>query len=451
MITLKEALSLDKEELKEVRKDLAQKIKEKKELGAYVEQLINEEISTSGEGVPIAIKDNIQVKNWSVTCASNILQGYIAPYDAGVIENLKKAGLSPFGRCNMDEFAMGSSTETSFYGKTRNPYDPNRVPGGSSGGSAAAVGAGIAIAALGSDTGGSIRQPAAFCGCVGMKPTYGRVSRYGLSAFSSSLDQIGPFTQNVEDSAILYDIISGHDRRDSTSANVEYKPVASNLNSDRKFTIAVIENYLEGAIEDVRKKLEEAIEALKNAGHKIVYKNRLNTKYDVATYYIIATAEASANLSRYDGVRYGNRAEAQSLKEMYAKTRGEGFGDEVKRRILLGTFVLSSGYYDAYYIKAQKARHLIKEEFEEIFKEADLIFAPVTPTTAFEFGSIKDPLEMYLEDIYTIAVNLAGLPGISMPVGFDSKGLPVGGQFIAKAFDEQTLFDGAYALERLLK
>ena len=451
MITLKEALALDKEEIKEFKKDLIKKIDEKKELGAYIEQLQDIDITTCGDGVPIAIKDNIQVKNWSVTCASNILQGYVAPYDAGVIENLKNAGLAPFGRCNMDEFAMGSSTETSFYGKTRNPYNSNCVPGGSSGGSAAAVGAGIAIAALGSDTGGSIRQPAAFCGCVGMKPTYGRVSRYGLSAFSSSLDQIGPFTQNVEDSAILYDIISGHDRRDSTSANVEYKPVAPNLNSNRKFTIAVIENYLEDASEDVRKKLEDSIEALKKAGHKIIYKNRLNTKYDVATYYIIATAEASANLSRYDGIRYGNRAEANSLKELYAKTRGEGFGDEVKRRILLGTFVLSSGYYDAYYIKAQKARHLIKDEFEEIFKEADLIFAPVTPSTAFEFGSIKDPLEMYLEDIYTIAVNLAGLPGISVPVGFDEKGLPIGAQFIAKAYDEQTLFDGAYTLETLLK
>ena len=451
MITLKEALSLDKEEIKELRKDLLKKIEEKKELGAYVEQLNGSELSISGEGIPIAIKDNIQVKNWNVTCASNILQGYVAPYDAGVIENLKSAGLSPFGRTNMDEFAMGSSTETSFYGKTKNPYNLECVPGGSSGGSAAAVGGGIAIAALGSDTGGSIRQPAAFCGCVGMKPTYGRVSRYGLSAFSSSLDQIGPFAQNVEDAALLYDIISGHDKRDSTSANVEYKPVAPNLNSDRKFTIAVIQNYLEEADAEVRVKIEESIQALKEAGHKIIYKNRLNTKYDVATYYIIATAEASANLSRYDGVRYGNRAEANNLKELYAKTRGEGFGDEVKRRILLGTFVLSSGYYDAYYIKAQKARHLIKDEFEEIFKEADLIYAPVTPKTAFKFGSIKDPLDMYLEDIYTIAVNLAGLPGISLPVGFDKKGLPIGAQFIAKAFDEQTLFDGALALEKILK
>ncbi len=451
MITLKKALTLPKEEIIEFKSDLKKKINEKKDIGAYIEQLTAKEISESGEGIPIAIKDNIQVKNWNVTCASNILQGYVAPYDACVIENLRQEGLAPFGRTNMDEFAMGSSTETSFYGKTKNPHNINCVPGGSSGGSAAAVGGGIAIAALGSDTGGSIRQPAAFCGCVGMKPTYGRVSRYGLSAFSSSLDQIGPFTQNVEDNAILYDIISGHDRRDSTSANIDYKKVSNNLNPDRKLTIAVIENYLESASDEVRKKIEESIEELKKAGHKIIYKNRLNTKYDVATYYIIATAEASANLSRYDGVRYGNRADCVNLKEMYKKTRGEGFGDEVKRRILLGTFVLSSGYYDAYYIKAQKARHLIKEQFEEIFREADLIYAPVTPSTAFEFGSIKDPLQMYLEDIYTIAVNLAGLPAISLPIGFDNKKLPIGAQFIGKNFDEQTLFDGALSLERLLK
>ncbi len=451
MITLREALKLPKEEIVEVRKDLERKIIQNKKLGAYVEQLTDSDISIGSEGIPIAIKDNIQVKNWSVTCASNILQDYIAPYDACVVENLKNAGLSPFGRTNMDEFAMGSSTETSFYGKTKNPFNEKCVPGGSSGGSAAAVSAGIAIAALGSDTGGSIRQPAAFCGCVGMKPTYGRVSRYGLSAFSSSLDQIGPLAKTVEDAAILYDIISGHDKRDSTSANIEYKKVSKNLNGNRKLTIAVIENYLESTSDDVRVKITDAIKALEQAGHKIIYKNRLNTKYDIATYYIIATAEASANLSRYDGVRYGNRAESINLKDMYKKTRGEGFGDEVKRRILLGTFVLSSGYYDAYYIKAQKARHLIKEQFEDIFSEADLIFAPVTPTAAFEFGSIKDPLQMYLEDIYTIAVNLAGLPAISVPLGFNNKNLPIGGQLIGNSFDEQTLFDGALSLENILK
>ncbi len=450
MITLKKALSLPKEELKELKKDLKKKIEEKKEIGAYIEQLTGEDINEYGSGVPIAIKDNIQVKGWSVTCSSKILQGYKAPYNATVIEKMVQFGLSPFGRCNMDEFAMGSSTETSYYGKTLNPHDPNRVPGGSSGGSAAAVGAGIAIAALGSDTGGSIRQPAAFCGCVGMKPTYSTVSRYGLTAFSSSLDQIGPLTQNVEDAAILFDIIKGYDPKDSTSANIAYEKVSDKLNKERKFTIAVIENYLKEASSPVQKAMMDSIKALEDAGHKIIYKNMLDSKYDVATYYIIATAEASANLSRFDGVRYGSRVESSDLKEMYKLTRKEGFGEEVKRRILLGTFVLSSGYYDAYYIKAQKARHLIKRQFAEILDKADLIFAPTAPTTAFEFGSKKDPLEMYLSDIYTISVNLAGLPAISLPIGKDDKNLPIGAQFIAKAFDEQTLFDGALSLENIL-
>jgi len=350
----------------------------------------------------------------------------------------------------MDEFAMGSSTETSFYGKTLNPHNNSRVPGGSSGGSAAVVGGGIAIAALGSDTGGSIRQPAAFCGCVGMKPTYGKVSRYGLSAFSSSLDQIGPIAQNIEDAAILYDIIAGYDPKDSTSVNISHQKISDKLDSDRKLTIAVIQNYIDEAEDEVKKEILNSIKALEEAGHKIIYKNMINSKYDVATYYILATAEASANLSRYDGVRYGNRAKADNLKDIYLNTRGEGFGDEVKRRILLGTFVLSSGYYDAYYIKAQKARHLIKEQFEEIFKEANLIYTPVTPTVAFEFGSKKDPLQMYLSDIYTIAVNLVGLPAISLPIGKSSSGLPIGGQFIAKAFDEQTMFDGAMSLEKTI-
>ncbi len=451
MITLKQALSLPKEEIVQIKKDLKRKIEEQKQLGAYVEQLIDSEISELGDGVPIAIKDNIQVDGWNITCSSKILQNYVAPYNATVIEKMLQNGLSAYGRCNMDEFAMGSSTESSYYGKTLNPFDPNRVPGGSSGGSAAAVGAKIAIAALGSDTGGSIRQPAAFCGCVGMKPTYGKISRYGLSAFSSSLDQIGPITQNVTDSAILYDILAGHDEKDSTSLNIAHDKVSNNLNPDKKLTIAVIQNYLEEASPEIRSKMLEAIKALEESGHKIVYKNMINSKYDVATYYIVATAEASANLSRYDGVRYGRRAEVNNLKDMYIKSRSEGFGDEVKRRILLGSFVLSSGYYDAYYIKAQKARHLIKDQFEAIFKEADLIFTPVTPTTAFEFGSKKDPLEMYLSDIYTIAVNLAGLPAISLPIGKDDQNLPIGGQLIAKILDEQTLFDGALSLERALK
>ena len=450
MITLKEALKLSPSELDDLKKDLKKKIVEQKHIGAYVEQLTGSDINEYGSGVPIAIKDNIQVKGWEITCSSKILQGYKAPYNATVIEKMLNNGLSAFGRCNMDEFAMGSSTETSYYGKTLNPVDNSKVPGGSSGGSAAAVGAGLAIAALGSDTGGSIRQPAAFCGCVGMKPTYGKVSRYGLSAFSSSLDQIGPITQNVEDAAILYDIIAGHDKKDSTSVNMPHQKVSDKLDSDRKLTIAVIENYVEEASKEVKEKIKSSIKALEEAGHKIIYKNMINSKYDVATYYILATAEASANLSRYDGVRYGNRADVSNLKELYLKTRGEGFGDEVKRRILLGTFVLSSGYYDAYYLKAQKARHLIKEQFDEIFKEADLIYTPVTPTPAFEFGSKKEPLEMYLSDVYTIAVNLVGLPAISLPIGKSSDGLPIGGQFIAKAFDEKTMFDGALSLEKII-
>ncbi|PID47170.1 MAG: Asp-tRNA(Asn)/Glu-tRNA(Gln) amidotransferase GatCAB subunit A [Proteobacteria bacterium] len=450
MISLKEALKLNKDELKKLREDLTKKIKEKNDLGAYVEQLTGEDLNISGEGVPIAIKDNIQVKGWNVTSASNILQGYVAPYNAMVVEKLLENGLSPFGRTNMDEFAMGSTTESSFYGTTKNPANPDFVPGGSSGGSAAAVAGGIAIAALGSDTGGSIRQPACFCGCVGMKPTYGKVSRYGLGAYSSSLDQIGPITQNVEDAAILYDIIAGADKRDSTSFQGEHVKISDKLNGERKLTIAVIKNYLENADEDVKTHMKEAIQKLENAGHKIIYKDLQNSKYDVAAYYIIATAEASANLSRYDGVRYGNRAESENLKEMYVKTRSEGFGDEVKRRILLGTFVLSSGYYDAYYIKAQKARHLIKENYEAIFEEADLIFMPVSPSVAPKFGSFADPLQMYLSDIYTISVNLAGLPAISLPLGKNTNGLPVGAQFIANAYKEQTLFDGALGLEKLL-
>ena len=450
VITLKEALKLPKEEIEAFRSDLKKEIEAKKSLGAYVEQLTCKPISEYGSGIPIAIKDNIQVNGWEVTSASNILQGYVAPYNATVIDNMLRHGLAPFGRTNMDEFAMGSSTESSFYGRTLNPHNPNCVPGGSSGGSAAAVAGGIAIAALGSDTGGSIRQPAAFCGCVGLKPTYGKVSRYGLGAYSSSLDQIGPITQNVEDAAILYDIIAGHEPKDSTSANMAHQSVADKLNADRKMTIAVIENYLNEASDEVREKMLEGIKALEKAGHKIIYRNFINSKYDIATYYVIATAEASANLSRYDGVRYGNRGSNENLKEMFIQSRSLGFGEEVKRRILLGTFVLSSGYYDAYYIKAQKARHFIKAQYEAIFKEAELIFMPVTPTTAFEFGSKADPLEMYLSDIYTISLNLAGLPGISVPLGFDSKGLPVGGQLIGQAYGEQALLDGALSLERAL-
>ncbi len=448
MITLKEALSLTDDELSKVTNELKQKINDNKNIGAYVEQLINTDVTVSSSGIPIAIKDNINVKDWEITCSSNILKGYISPYNATVIDNLQKAGLCAFGRTNMDEFAMGSSTESSCYGKTLNPVDNEKVPGGSSGGSAAAVASGLAIAALGTDTGGSIRQPAAYCGCVGMKPTYGRVSRYGIAAYSSSLDQCGPITQNVEDAAILYDIISGYDEKDSTSAkNVDYVPVAPNLDENKKLTIAVIDNFIKDASEDVKNAFEKTIKSLEAQGHTIVHKNMMDTKKHISSYYVVATAEASANLARYDGIRYGNRVECDGLKETYVQTKSQGFGDEVQKRILLGTFVLSSGYYDAYYIKAQKVRHLIKDDFEIIFADADLILSPVAPTTAPKFGSFKTSLEMYLSDIYTISVNLAGLPAISVPVDNDKDGMPIGLQLIGKAYDEQTLFDGAKSLE----
>ncbi len=446
MITLKEALKLNEEELKEIKKDINNKAKESN-IGAYIEQFTNTDLSESGEGVPIAIKDNINVKDWEITCSSKILRGYISPYNATVIEKLKANGLSPFGRTNMDEFAMGSTTATSQYGKTLNPIDNTKVPGGSSGGSAAAVSAGLAIAALGSDTGGSIRQPAAFCGVVGMKPTYGRVSRFGLAAYSSSLDQIGPITQNVEDAKILYNIISGYDKNDSTSANIDYTPIE--FDENRKLKIAVIDNYIDEASEEVKKAILDSIDALEKAGHTIIHKELMNNKIDIATYYIVATAEASSNLSRYDGMRYGNRIEGKDLKETYELTRAQ-FGEEVKRRIMLGTFVLSSGYYDAYYLKAQKVRHLIKEEYDKILQEADLIIMPVAPTTAFEFGANKTPLEMYLEDIYTVSINLSGNPAISLPIAKDKNNLPIALQMVGKHFDEQSVFDGAKILENIV-
>ncbi|EAJ3709593.1 Asp-tRNA(Asn)/Glu-tRNA(Gln) amidotransferase subunit GatA [Campylobacter coli] len=452
MITLKEALKYSKEELENLKKELNDKAKKENKIGAYIEQFLGKDLSDGGEGIPIAIKDNISVKDWELTCASKILQGYVAPYDATSIKNLRSKGFSPYGRTNMDEFAMGSSSATSFYGKTLNPLNFARVPGGSSGGSAAAVAGGLALASLGSDTGGSVRQPAAFCACVGFKPSYGRVSRYGLASYSSSLDQIGVLTQNVEDAAILYDAIAGYDKMDSTSAKVDFTPTTPNLNAEKKLRIAVIENYVNEASAEVKAALLKSIEMLKANGHEIVYKNMLDSKFDIAAYYIIATAEASANLSRYDGVRYGKRSQnAENLKDMYINTRSEGFGEEVKRRILLGTFVLSSGYYDAYYIKAQKARAFIKAKYEEILQDADLIFMPVTPTTAFKFDTQKSPMQTYLEDVYTISVNLAGLGGISVPVGKDKEGLNISAQLICKAFDEQTLLDGALSLEKIIK
>ncbi|WP_257397411.1 Asp-tRNA(Asn)/Glu-tRNA(Gln) amidotransferase subunit GatA [Campylobacter lari] len=452
MVTLKEALKFSNEELENLKKELNEKAHQQKHLGAYIEQFLNKDLSTSGTGVPVAIKDNISVKDWELTCSSKILQGYVAPYDASAIVNLRKNNFAPFGRCNMDEFAMGSTSATSFYGKTLNPLDNTKVPGGSSGGSAAAVAAGIALASLGSDTGGSVRQPAAFCGCVGFKPSYGRVSRYGLAAYSSSLDQIGVLTQNVEDAAILYDAIAGYDEKDSTSANTAFEPTAPKLNSNKKLKIAVIKNYIEQTNDDVKQALLKTIDMLKANGHEIVYKDLMDSTFDVAAYYIIAAAEASANLSRYDGVRYGRRSEkCDNLSQMYVNSRSEGFGEEVKRRILLGTFVLSSGYYDAYYIKAQKARRFIKQKYEEILNDCDLIFMPVAPSVAFGFNDVKTPIQMYLEDVFTISVNLAGLGGISVPVGKNENGLNVSAQLICKAYDEQTLLDGALSLEEIIK
>ncbi len=441
MITLKEALKLSKDELNKFKQELKAKIEARPELNAYID------VNNLGDGVPIAIKDNIQVKDWSVTSGSNILQGYISPYNATVIEKMLDAGLSAFGRTNMDEFAMGSTTESSFYGKTQNPHSQEHVPGGSSGGSAAAVGAGLAIAALGSDTGGSIRQPAAYCGIVGMKPTYGRVSRYGLGAYASSFDQIGPMTQNVEDAAILYDIISGHDVRDSTSMEMNDK-VSDKLDASRKLTIAILPKHIQSAGDIVKKAYEKAIDALKAAGHTIVERELMDAKFDISAYYITATAEAATNFARFDGIRYGNRADGANLEDTYIKTRSQGFGDEVKRRILLGNFVLSSGYYEAYYVKAQKTRHMIKSQYDEIFKSVDLILSPIAPSTAPKFGELSNPMDMYLNDLYTISVNLAGLPALSLPILKSDEGMPVGLQLIAKAYDEQTLFDGSLSLEK---
>jgi len=442
VITLKEALTKSSEELADIKEELKNRAKSS-QLNAYID------FSSYGDGVPILIKDNIQVKGWSITSGSKILQGYIAPYNATVVENLLSNGLSPFGRANMDEFAMGSTTENSFYGVTKNPHDRSRVAGGSSGGSASAVGGKIAICALGSDTGGSIRQPASYCGCVGMKPTYGRVSRYGLSAYASSLDQIGPITQNIEDSAILYDIIASHDPKDSTSSDVKLNSVSKNLNPDRKLKIAVVDNYIDEASDSIKKAYRETVKALESEGHEIIHTTMTNTKYDIATYYIVATAEATTNLARYDGIRYGNRQEGKNLADTYIKTRNL-FGDEVKRRILLGNFVLSSGYYDAYYLKAQKVRHLIREEYSRVFQEADLILSPIAPDVAPKIGSFQDPLEMYKSDMFTISVNLAGLPAISIPVDRDKNGMPIGLQLIGNLFQEQRVFDGAMSLERAI-
>jgi aspartyl-tRNA(Asn)/glutamyl-tRNA(Gln) amidotransferase subunit A len=402
-------------------------------------------------GVVMAIKDILAMQGERLTCGSRLLENFVSPYDATIIKKLEDADAIIVGKTNMDEFAMGSSTENSAFGPVKNPLNSEYVPGGSSGGSAVAVAANLAMAALGSDTGGSIRQPAALCGVVGMKPTYGRVSRFGLVAFASSLDQAGPFANSVEDVARILEVICGHDERDSTSADVPVEEFSKFLDGDvRGNVVGLPKEYLsDGVQKEIREAVADAKERLQNAGAIIKEVSLPHTKYAIATYYIICTAEASSNLARYDGARYGFRAEgAKSLEEMYVQSRSEGFGVEVKRRIMLGTYVLSAGYYDAYYRRAQKVRTLIRHDFEQAFKECDVLLTPTTPTTAFKLGEkTADPLEMYLADIFTVSVNLAGVPAISIPAGADAQGLPIGLQIIGKAFDEKTVLQMAHFLE----
>lgn len=394
------------------------------------------------DGVPIALKDVIAVRDQPLTAGSKMLENFVSPYDATVTTKLKAAGAVLWGRANCDEFAMGSSTENSAFKTTANPYDLERVPGGSSGGSAAALAAGEAIATLGSDTGGSIRQPAAFCNVVGLKPTYGLVSRFGLAAYASSLDQIGSFTRTVEDAAIMLGAIAGYDERDSTSFKTEVPDYRAELKSRKgPWKLGIPKEYFgEGLDPEVGAAVEQAIEYYRGQGCEIKEVSLPHTEYCLSTYYIIATAEASSNLARYDGVRYTHRsADAKSIEDVYFKSRAEGFGDEVKRRIILGTYVLSSGYYDAYYIRAQKVRTLIRQDFLNAYQEVDAILTPTTPTPAFKIGETTDPLSMYLQDIYTVGVNLAGLPGISVPAGFTEAGLPIGLQLIGQPYQEADL------------
>jgi aspartyl-tRNA(Asn)/glutamyl-tRNA(Gln) amidotransferase subunit A len=407
-------------------------------------------------GIPIGIKDNMCTQGIPTTCASKILQNFVPPYESTVTERLVKAGAVMVGKTNLDEFAMGGSTENSAFQLTANPWDLERIPGGSSGGSAAAVAAEECTVSLGSDTGGSIRQPAALCGVVGMKPTYGLVSRYGLVAFASSLDQIGPFGRSVEDVAILLKEIAGHDPKDSTSLKVEIPDYPSLLKPElgskkRKFRVGVIkETFGEGVDPAIEKAVRQAIEQFKALGAEVKEISCPQFRYGVAAYYIIAPSEASANLARYDGVKYGFRVEeADNLMNMYTKTRAQGFGPEVKRRIMIGTYTLSAGYYDAYYLKAQKVRTLIKQDFEQAFADVDVLVSPTSPTTAFKAGEKKDdPLGMYLLDLMTIPVNLAGLPGLSLPCGFDDKGLPIGLQIIGNVLREDLVLQAAYAYEQ---
>jgi len=464
---------LDKKEITitDITKAYVERIKEKeKDVESFVTLCTDEALKQAEEieaklnngenlgdfaGIPIGIKDNICTKGIKTTCSSKMLENFISPYNATVVEKLNNENLINLGKLNMDEFAMGGSTEYSYFKKTKNPWNLNKVPGGSSGGSAAAVAANLVPWALGSDTGGSIRQPASFCGVVGLKPTYGLVSRYGLVAFASSLDQIGPITKDVKDSAVLLNIITGHDEKDTTSADVQKKDYVKALKNDVKgLKIGVPKEYFaEGINEEVKKSIQKAIEEYKKLGAEVEEFSLDIADYALAAYYIIACAEASSNLGRFDGIRYGYRAKNfESLKEIYVNSRTEGFGDEVKRRIILGTYVLSSGYYDAYYKKAQQVRTLVKNEFKKAFEKYDVILTPIAPTVAFNIGEkSENPLEMYLADICTVPINIAGLPAISIPCGIDSTGMPIGMQLIGKHFDEETILNAAYTYEQSAK
>ncbi len=401
-------------------------------------------------GVPIALKDVLVTKGTVTTAGSKILEGWVPPYDSTVVEKLRAAGAIVLGKVNCDEFAMGSSTERSAYKKTKNPWDTSRVPGGSSGGSSAAVAAGLCAASLGTDTGGSIRQPAAFCGCVGLKPTYGRVSRWGVVAFASSLDQVGPLTRTVRDAALLLEVIAGVDPRDATSLDVPVPPYTDALTGEIKGQkVGIPREYYEGTIDDeVRAALEKTKLALVERGAILVDISLPNTTHSLATYYIIAPSEAASNLARYDGIRFGKAAAgAKNLLDLYVRSRGQGFGPEVKRRIMLGTYALRAGYYDAYYKKAQQIRTLIKRDFDKAFEHVDVILTPTTPTAAFRFNSRTSPLEMYLADVFTLACNLAGIPGLSVPCGLTVDGLPIGAQLLGKPLDEATLLRTAGVIE----
>ena len=429
-------------EAKKQAQEIQEKIDNGEELGEFA-------------GIPIGIKDNMCTKGVKTTCSSRMLENFIAPYDATVVEKLNDENIINLGKLNMDEFAMGGSTEYSYFKKTRNPWNLNKVPGGSSGGSAAAVAAGMVPWALGSDTGGSIRQPSSFCGVVGLKPTYGLVSRYGLVAFASSLDQIGPITKDVKDSAMLLNLIAGHDKKDTTSEEREKIDYTKCLQNDVKgLKIGVPKEFFgEGINQEVKESLEKAMQTYKDMG-AIVEEISLDiAKYSLATYYIIACAEASSNLGRFDGIRYGHRAkDFKNIRELFVKSRSEGFGPEVKRRIILGTYVLSSGYYDAYYKKAQQVRTLVTIVFNKAFEKYDVILTPTSPTVAFDLGTKTTiPLEMYLSDICTVSVNIAGLPGISIPCGVDSAGMPIGMQLIGNKFCEETILNAAYTFEQKIK